>query len=89
MSNGHVLLGFPAHDVARLDSFTRSIWIFLMITSRPPTAVTTHCFFTPHASSVARTASATMVGSMTSPSTIASPDSGVITTLVSSAVPFE
>ena len=38
----HVLLGFPAHQLARLllPSRARSE-IFLMITSRPPTAVTT------------------------------------------------
>ena len=53
-----------------------------MITSRPPTAVTTAFDFTPAAWSVAVIASDTMPGSMISPSTMASASKGVIATLV-------
>src|SRR6266550_3496914 len=66
-------------------SFIRSIWIFLTITSRPPTAVTPDFRFTPAASNRPRIASETRPGSMTSPSTMASAATSVVATLVSSA----
>src|SRR5881396_664025 len=65
-------------------SFMRSIWIFLTMTSRPPTAVTTDRCFTPAAENSPRIASATMPGSMTSPSTMASAATSVVATLTSS-----
>ena len=55
-----------------------------MITSRPPTAVTTDLPFVPAPASAVRIASATMPGSMISPSTIASASSGAIATFTSS-----
>src|SRR3989440_4528645 len=66
-------------------SFMRSIWIFLTITSRPPTAVTTERCFTPAVEKRPRIASATIPGSMTSPSTMASAATSVVATLTSSA----
>src|SRR5690349_15797697 len=55
-----------------------------MMPSRPPTAVTTCFDLTPAAASAVCTASATMPGSMTSPSTIASARSGATAALTSS-----
>ena len=60
-----------------------------MITSRPPTAVTTALDLTPALARADRIASATMPGSMTSPSTIASARSGVTVTRTSSGSRFE
>ena len=55
-----------------------------MITSRPPTAVTT-CFpFTSAAARAPWMASATMPGSMISPSTMASASNGTTATLINS-----
>ncbi len=68
-------------------SFIRSIEIFLMITSRPPTAVTTRLALTPALESSPRTASATMPGSMTSPSTMAPSTTDVKATFVSTGSP--
>src|SRR5438128_3297673 len=65
-------------------SFIRSIWIFLTITSRPPTAVTTDRCLTPAAEHSPRIASHTSPGSMTSPSTMASAATSVVATLTSS-----
>src|SRR6266853_2304678 len=65
-------------------SFIRSIWIFLTITSRPPTAVTTDRCLTPAAENSPRMASDTRPGSMTSPSTMASAATSVVATLTSS-----
>src|SRR5690242_7507362 len=65
-------------------SFIRSIWIFLTITSRPPTAVTTVRCFTPAVEKSPRIASDTSPGSMTSPSTMASAATSVVATLTSS-----
>src|SRR2546426_843044 len=65
-------------------SFIRSIWIFLTMTSRPPTAVTTRFCFTPAVENSPRIASATIPGSMTSPSTMASAATSVVATFTSS-----
>src|SRR5213596_236637 len=65
-------------------SFIRSIWIFLTITSRPPTAVTTDRCLTPAVENSPRIASDTSPGSMTSPSTMASAATSVVATLASS-----
>ena len=61
----------------------RSIVIFLMITSRPPTAVTTCFVLMPETAISCLMASATMPGSMTSPSTMASSTTDVKATFVS------
>ncbi len=66
------------------DSFIRSIWIFLTMTSRPPTAVTTPFCLMAAVTNSPRIASATIPGSITSPSTIASARTGVMATLTSS-----
>src|SRR5690242_20101188 len=55
-----------------------------MMTSRPPTAVTTCFDLTPAAARADCTASATIPGSMTSPSTIASARSGATAAFTSS-----
>src|ERR1019366_1468409 len=60
-----------------------------MITSRPPTAVTTSRVVTPAAARQPVIASDTMPGSMISPSTIASASRGVIATLTSSGSSLE
>src|SRR2546428_2157821 len=65
-------------------SFIRSIWIFLTITSRPPTAVTTDRCLTPAAENSPRMASDTRPGSMTSPSTMPSAATSGVATLTSS-----
>src|SRR5437868_10704666 len=65
-------------------SFMRSIWIFLTMTSRPPTAVTTDSRLTPAASNKPRIASETRPGSTTSPSTIALAATSVVATLLNS-----
>ena len=58
------------------SSRMRSIWIFFTMTSRPPTAVITCFTGEPRPLSTARMVSATSVGSMISPSTIASATRG-------------
>ncbi len=59
-----------------------------MITSRPPTAVTTFFSFTPAVSNSERIVLATRVGSITSPSTIASGTRGVAAALTTRGRPF-
>src|SRR5213079_2352952 len=81
----NVLLRLPADHPRASPSFIRSIWIFLTITSRPPTAVTTDRCFTPAVENRPRMASATIPGSMTSPSTMASVATSVVATFTSSA----
>ena len=76
MSNGTCCSASQRISSRACCSLTRSIWIFLMMTSRPPTAVTTCVVFTSAAASAPWIASATMPGSMTSPSTIASASKG-------------
>ena len=68
-------------------SFIRSMAIFLMITSRPPTAVTTFLVLMPADASSPLMASATMPGSMTSPSTMASFPTVAKATLVMTGPP--
>ena len=65
-------------------SFIRSIWIFLTMTSRPPTEATSFLGLMPDESMRERIVSTTICGSMTSPSTMASAMSGVCDTCTSS-----
>jgi hypothetical protein len=65
----------------------RSIVIFFTMTSRPPTAVTTDLALIPADAISPLIASATMAGSMISPSTIASCAIDVNATLVNTGPP--
>src|SRR6266446_6398354 len=84
MSNGRCCPASQRITSRASPSFIRSIWIFLTITSRPPTAVTTDRCLTPAAENSPRMASDTRPGSMTSPSTMASAATSVVATLTSS-----
>src|SRR5947209_911213 len=84
MSNGTCCSASHRITSRASPSFIRSIWIFLTITSRPPTAVTTVRCLTPAVEKSPRIASDTSPGSMTSPSTMASAATSVVATLMSS-----
>src|SRR6266480_4275894 len=84
MSNGTCCSASHRITSRASPSFIRSIWIFLTITSRPPTAVTTDRCLTPAVEKRPRMASDTSPGSMTSPSTMASAATSVVATLTSS-----
>src|SRR5213596_1594233 len=84
MSNGTCCSASQRITSRASASFIRSIWIFLTITSRPPTAVTTDFCLTPAVENSPRIASATIPGSMTSPSTMASAATSVVATFASS-----
>src|SRR5712691_11060491 len=84
MSNGTCCSASQRITSRASVSFIRSIWIFLTMTSRPPTAVMTDFCFTPAAENSPRIASETIPGSMTSPSTIASAATSVVPTLTNS-----
>src|SRR6266511_1568218 len=84
MSNGTCCSASQRITSRASPSFIRSIWIFLTITSRPPTAVTTDRCLTPAVEKSPRIASDTSPGSMTSPSTMASAATSVVATLTSS-----
>src|SRR5882724_3509830 len=84
MSNGTCCSASHRITSRASPSFIRSIWIFLTMTSRPPTAVTTDRCLTPAVENRPRIASDTSPGSMTSPSTMASAATSVVATLTSS-----
>src|SRR2546428_123169 len=84
MSNGTCCSASHRITSRASPAFIRSIWIFLTITSRPPTAVTTVRCLTPAVEKSPRIASDTSPGSMTSPSTMASAATSVVATLMSS-----
>src|ERR1041385_3348204 len=84
MSNGTCCSASHRITSRASPSFIRSIWIFLTITAPPPIAVTTERCCTPAVDKDPPIASATMPGSMTSPSTMASAATSVVATLTSS-----
>src|SRR5437588_3752126 len=84
MSNGTCCSASHRITSRASPSFIRSIWIFLTITSRPPTAVTTVRCLTPAVEKSPRIASDTSPGAITSPSTMASAATSVVATLMSS-----
>src|SRR2546426_616637 len=84
MSNGTCCSASQRITSRASASFIRSIWIFLTMTSRPPTAVTTCFCLTPAVENSPRIASVTIPGSMTSPSTMASAATSVVATFASS-----
>ena len=87
MSNGTCCSASQRITSRASASFIRSMAIFLMITSRPPTAVTTFLALMPADAMRPLIASATMPGSMTSPSTMASFTTEVNATLVRTGPP--
>src|SRR6266513_2176928 len=84
MSNGTCCSASHRITSRASPSFIRSIWIFLTITSRPPTAVTTDRCLTPAVEKRPRMSSDPSPGSLTSPSTMASAATSVVATLTSS-----
>src|SRR5215208_5952510 len=87
MSNGTCCSASQRITSRASVSCIRSMVIFLTITSRPPTATTTCLVFTPAVAMHSLIASATIPGSMISPSTMASLPIEVNATLVRTGPP--